>query len=589
MGGRNAGVAGGCEGGRDAGNDLKRNVVQGEAVELFGSAGKDHGVAAFEAHDGLTLLGEGNQPLVDLGLRNDAAAAVLAEGDELAIGRAVAEEGGVDEVVVEDGVGPFEDFDRAEGDEAGIARAGTNEIDTTGCHWYQNNSMQPNSPTPMLIKPDLRRRLKQRYEEAQRLSGRALPDYHQIHLLLADCVRADPGNSLYLEAVLANLRKRDGARRRESWFSRWFGRRKPAAGAAANRAGASLEDQIDSGTRSTQYSVLAGAAEALWNRSGDAGLLQELAIAAGECDLEEVEERYWRAAADAAPQDVEIVRGQARALGRRGKFDAAAVAWRQLLSLRSGDAEATSALGELLPATDQANDIGAARQVWEKEPHSVVAGLRLGEALIRGWQFDEAEKVLADVQAATGGDLRVLEERENLQLARSEHRLTMARRRAASDTHPKAETLVARLQDEHCRLEIDIFNLRTERLPRDWSMRLELARRLKRAGNFSGAVQRLAEALKLRPDEPAVLIELGECWQHLRQFTRALEFYEKAKAGAETSEPGGESSKLASYRMAVLAAAMGQREFAREHFRMVVSADAHFKDARQRLDKLEAN
>jgi tetratricopeptide (TPR) repeat protein len=588
MRGRNAGIAGGCKGGRNAGDDFERNLVQGEAVELLGSAGKDHGVAAFEAHDRRIELGQGNQPLVDLGLRNDAAGAVLAEGDAQAIGPAVAENGRVDEVVVEDGVGPLEDFDRAERDQAWIARPGANEINTTSCHCYQNNSMPGNSPTPTLINPDLRRRLQQRYEEAVRLSGRALPDYHQIHVLLSDCLRADPGNILYLDAVLANLRKRDAGARGESWFSKWFSRRKPAA-AGASQAAASAGNQPDSGIQSAQWSVLTGAPEALWNSSADASLFRDLAIAAGECDLEEVEERYWQAAAEAAPGDVEIARGRARALSRRGKFGEAAAAWLRVQSLRSGDAEATAALGEMLPTGNPSGDVTAQRQAWEKEPHSVVAGLRLAEALIRGSQFDEADRVLADVQSAAGGDLRVLEERENLQLARSEHRLAIARQRAASDLHPKAESLVARLEDEHHRLEIDIFNLRAERLPRDWSMRLELARRLKRSGNFSGAVQRLAEALALRRDEPKVLIEMGECWQHLRQFVRALEFYEKAKTAAEMMEPGGEAYKLASYRAAVLAAAMGQREFAREHFRMVVSADAHFKDARQRLDKLEAN
>ena len=439
----------------------------------------------------------------------------------------------------------------------------------------------------MLIKPDLRRRLQQRYEEAVRLGGRALPDYHQIHVLLSDCLRADPGNILYLDAVLANLKKRDGAERPETWFGRWFSKRKPGAAGASPAAG-SAENKPESGAASAEWSVLTGAPETLWNSSADANVLRDLAIAAGECDLDEVEERYWQAAAEAATGDIEIARGRARALGRRGKFGEAAAAWQRVQNLKSGDAEATAALGELLPAGNSSDDVTAQRQAWEKE-HSVVAGLQLAEALMRGGRFDEADSVLADVQSAAGGDLRVLEERENLQLARSEHRLAVARRRAATDLHPKAESLVARLEDEHHRLEIDIFNLRAERLPRDWSMRLELARRLKRSGNFSGAVQRLAEALALRPDEPAVLIELGECWQHLRQFVRALEFYEKAKAAAEANEPGGEAYKLASYRMAVLAAAMGQREFAREHFRMIVSADAHFKDARQRLDKLEAS
>ena len=64
----------------------------------------------------------------------------------------------------------------------------------------------------------------------------------------------------------------------------------------------------------------------------------------------------------------------------------------------------------------------------------------------------------------------------------------------------------------------------------DWNLPGDL----KRAGNYSGAIQRLEEAHALaetRADKSLaaeVLLELGECWQHLRQFGKALEFYRQA-------------------------------------------------------------
>jgi tetratricopeptide (TPR) repeat protein len=179
-----------------------------------------------------------------------------------------------------------------------------------------------------------------------------------------------------------------------------------------------------------------------------------------------------------------------------------------------------------------------------------------------------------------------LEEREKLQMAKSNQRLAIARRWKEFDAHPKAQTLATQLEGEHQRLEIEIWNNRTERMPNDWSVRLELARRLKQVGNFSGAIQRLEEAQKLKVNHPGAFIELGECFQHLRQFEKALHLYEQAVSKAETLSSNDEVLKLARYRTGVLATALGQRDFARQNLQALVTADPGFKDARQRLDKL---
>jgi tetratricopeptide (TPR) repeat protein len=441
------------------------------------------------------------------------------------------------------------------------------------------------SPLPLLIKPDLRRRLQQRYEEAQRLMGHESPDFGQIHQLLAECLHIDVGNTLYLDALMANLQRREAARRRKSWVNRVLDGLLGRGRAKAPR-GTDLEPM----RATTEQSILRSAADRLWQSPTDAELLKALAQAAGEANLDQAELRYWQLAAARAPQVAEIARGLAETLSRLGRFDDAAAEWARLLSVAPGDAAATAALAVLQPPASQApSELAALRQAWKNQPGNSEAGLKLADALIAAEQFAEAENVLADVQSAAGGDLKVLEEREKLQMAKSSQRLAIARRWRAHDPHLKAQAMLTQLEGEHQRLEIEMWNSRTERMPNDWSVRLELARRLKQVGNFSGAIQRLEEAQKLKVDHPGAFIELGECFQHLRQFDKALELYEQAVSKAQLLSSNDEILKLARYRTGVLATALGQRTFARQHFEALVAADPNFKDARQRLDKLAVN
>jgi tetratricopeptide (TPR) repeat protein len=446
--------------------------------------------------------------------------------------------------------------------------------------------MSANSPLPLLIKPDLRRRLQQRYEEALRLTAREPPDFGQIHQLLAECLHIDVGNTLYLDALIANLQRRDAAKRNQSWLARLMGVwRNQGSGKPTARGTA-----IVSARETAEQSILRSAADRLWQSPADAELLTSLAKAAGDANLDETELRYWQLAAERAPQSAEISRGLAETLSRLGRFDESIAEWGRSLSLAPGDAVATAALGVLQPPPSQLPaDLSALRHAWKSQPGNSAAGLKLADALITAEQFAEAEKVLTDVQSAAGADLKVLEEREKLQLAKSSQRLAIARRWKAHDSHPKAQALLTQFEGEHQRLEIEIWNNRTERMPNDWSVRLELARRLKQVGNFSGAIQRLEEAQKLKVNHPGALIELGECFQHLRQFEKALGMYELAVSKAGSLSSNDEVLKLARYRTGVLAAALGQRTFARQHLEALVAADPGFKDARQRLDKLGVN
>ena len=422
-------------------------------------------------------------------------------------------------------------------------------------------------PPSLLITPDKRRRLQQRYEEAMRLAAWPKCDRAAVHEILAECVRDDPGSALYLDALLANLRqwqpKPEG-----SWLSSWFGR---AKGNASSRA-----------HPGSPHSLLSNAPSLLRDRFGDVTVLCQLAEAAAECDLDDIELRYLTEARRIAPDDAITLRQLARCLTRQGRFEEAIEPWHLLLELNAdtdADAEATTAVADLKPSARAAEVLG------DTAPPATDSLLSTARQLLTAGRFAAAEQCLARAQQASGGDLAILAEREDLRLAHSQLRLIVARRRAESDLHPKAQLLVGRMEQEHNRLEIDIFHLRSERHPHDQRLKLELARRLKRAGNYSGAIQRLEEALADAALASEVNLELGECWQHLRQFGKALAYYRQA---AECSSAGDHRPTLlaALYRIGVLAAAMNEPAEAKAALTRLLAIEPGYKDARERLDKL---
>ena len=547
----NARIAGRSKCGSHARDNFEGNSVGDQAIQLLGGMGENHGVAALEANDRLALPRVLTEQAVDLGLRFDPPATVLAKRDQNCIMPAMAENRRIDQVVIRNDIGPPQQFDRAQRHQARIARPRPDQIDFTDRHSFQNNLMPADPPASPLITPDLRRRLQQRYEEAVRHLNQQPTDHARVHELLAECLRADPGNILYLDALLANLRQwQPSSQDRDNWF-RWW---KSSGGKSTEYSVLSTQYFADGAIdQIIAQRLLLRAPELLHDGFNDSATLVGLAAACAASDFDQAEVRYLQTARQAASEDVDVLRLLARTLTRQGNFEETALLWPKLQS-QQPDAESQQAIADL-----QA----------EKN-------------------YESADRLLAEAGAAGGENLAVRREREELRLSRAEQQLAIARRRAASDKHPKAQSLVPRLEAELLRQQIEILHLRCERLPGDMHLRLELARKLKQAGNYSGAIQRLEEVRSDAVLAAEVLLELGECWQHLRQFEKALDFYWQAI----TTSNGNQQPRpmvAALYRVGVLAAAMGKASEAREALTRLVEKDHGYKDARERLDKLPAN
>ena len=147
LGDGDAGVGGRGDAGGDAGDDLERDAGLAQQLRLLAAAAEHERVAALEAHDAPARAGVLEQERVRGLLRDLRARALLADVDELGVRARVRERLGRDQAVVEDHVGLRDQLDGADGQQAGVAGAGADEVDDPA-HAASSSARRSTSPAP---------------------------------------------------------------------------------------------------------------------------------------------------------------------------------------------------------------------------------------------------------------------------------------------------------------------------------------------------------------------------------------------------------------------------------------------------------
>ena len=132
MGDRNAGISGRCDGGGDAGNDLKRDARRPALLRLFSAPTEDERIAALQPCHRLALFGLRDQQGIDVRLPHRVLGARLADIDLFGVGTDMLEQGGVREPIVHHDIGGAQQLHAAHGDQSGIARPGPDQVDGSG-------------------------------------------------------------------------------------------------------------------------------------------------------------------------------------------------------------------------------------------------------------------------------------------------------------------------------------------------------------------------------------------------------------------------------------------------------------------------
>ena len=475
------------------------------------------------------------------------------------------------------------------------------------------------------MSPSKRKRLQQCFERANELANKDKPDFDYAHDLYSQAVVNDPGNLVYVEAMLSNLQKKFKNNKKGSRFS--FGGKKAFKEAVAE------EDW---------KAIFKEGLELLKSNPWDTQTLREIARACAFNRYNEVELRYLKNALDGKPKDVEVNRHCAQSLARMGQFDMAIACWNRVAEKTKSE-EAEKMMSELtlaktmgMPASveaigatgdrpmspmpqaapteaDEPQSAGEAieegpseavdeqpeeeprreivlndRQKLEKaireDPGEIENYLRLAELHSAERRYPDAEKVLADAIKAIGASLKLELAFEDAQIRSAKARVAIAEQRAASAKSDESMELVSKLRNDLNRLELDIYEKRCQRYPERHRLRYDLGVRLRRSGNFLEAIKAYEVARQDESSRVAATLEMGECWQQLKQYSKALKCYQAAIS--ESTELDGDRQKLALYRGAVLAAAVKKPDWARKWFQQLLELDSDFKDAAARLDKL---
>ena len=465
---------------------------------------------------------------------------------------------------------------------------------------HQHAAAQTPPPQGQAIPATLRRRLQSWFTHGQEKAAAGSFDYATD--MFSQCVEGDPASLDYLNAFLHNLHRK-------------YNNNKKGAGFTSAFKSSALKASLKKSSLKKDWPALFKTGlELLKLNPWDSNTLIQMAHACEAMHCLETELAWLRAALDVHPNDADINKQCAVALTKQGHFDQAIVCWARVEKARPGDDEALRAISDLQvrkteaqlarrnervaqAAADEAaaESAGPAairltrqqqlQQAITENPADLDSYIELAELHARDDRYNEAERILRGALEAAGGDLRIREAYEDMGLRRARYQVQVAEQRAADNPTDEAQNLAARMRQELNRLETEVFRTRTERYPNVVSWKVELGTRLKRAGNYSEAIKVFQPATNDPRRRGQVHLELGECFQQIKQYKLAMSNYEAAiDSLGDRGEP--ELRKKALYRAGVLAMGLEDLNLAEKHLTELAGLEYGYRDVAERLDRI---
>lgn len=407
--------------------------------------------------------------------------------------------------------------------------------------------------------------------------------------LFATCVAGDPASPVYAQAFLDALAKKFAGKRKKGALSSLL-----TAGSRGN-----IKRLVAAGE--IRKAVKVGV-DTLKNNPDDLGCILGLADACGAAGCLDSQGWFLRRALDVSPRDVAVNQHCAAFKERLGEFEQAVACWQRIADQKSVKELAEREIARLsvekakrklegrdgVPQQqgDKSSPIEQLRKRVSDSPTDTEAAFELADLLEREAGPEEAEKVLVTALAATGNSLKVQEHLEDRQLRWAKRRVMIAEKNVEQQKTAAAQETLLKLQKQLLKQEIDVYSARTERYPENSGWKYELAMRLKAANRPADAIAFFQKVQQDTRRRGLVALELGECFQKIKQYRLALQNYQIAVD--ELDEREVEMRKRALYRAGVLAAALKDHDAAHQYLSTLAGIDFNYRDVAERLAKLGA-
>lgn len=425
--------------------------------------------------------------------------------------------------------------------------------------------------------------------------------------MFGTCVNLKPEHVVYRQTLRGCTQKK-------------YNDNKTGAGALAKAKLMGLRSRIKKAKSKSDWEDMDKAAEeGLLINPWDAGLNCDVGEAAQQREFMDVAEFAYKAAYDCDRKNKELATKYAEILEARGKYtDASTVltivskldpndmeVQRKIIRLQAQettvkggfeDAESTQDVrlkgsqaankgraGETVaPGQSEEDDL---RHAIRREPDRIEHHHKLATYYRREKKFDQALEVLNKVLQMSGGDVAYREQIEDVELDILRKNRDIARENAATDE--TARKNYEELERELAKRELTVFLSREERYPQDMKLKMELAIRLMRFGKFVEAIPRLQKASNDTRLAGPAFARLGTCFFKDNKLTLARGQLERATPHL-SHDKDAKLFKETWYTLARVYEELKETDKAEAAYGEILVVDYEYKDARQRLEQLQA-
>ena len=440
-----------------------------------------------------------------------------------------------------------------------------------------------------------RKRIQQIFDHAAIQFNQKNYDYASD--LYIQCVAADPGNMVYVQAFLENLKKKYSNNKKGDGmaFFKIGGPRKAAKKALGNK---DYVVSIENGLQALRFNP--------WDVT-TLTILWEASLGLG---FTEVPLAYMKIALEGNPKDITVNKSLAEALKNLHRYNEAISCWRRIEQVRgNADDETQRSITELIVAKnvyesggkmkeDQrakaviTTDASGGRVEMTQEeylkkqirerPKDSKRYIALADLYIANEDFKTAAAVLEDAVKQTGetDNREILDKMEDSTVRYMRQNLIELERKEG-----KATEKWKKFRYELNLKELEIWQGRCERYPNNLSFKYELGMRYKLNRQYKEAIMQFQIAQNEPRRKGLCCLELGLCFGKIGQYVMAITAFDEAIANIPDRD--AENKKRCYYEAGDMAYKANNVDEAEKYLKSLAAMDFNYKNVAELLDKIE--
>ena len=447
--------------------------------------------------------------------------------------------------------------------------------------------------TDSTISPKTRERLQQLFVRGNEQMSRGGYEYAD-DIYFTPCVKEDPGNPIYAATFLANLRKKFGEKRKT----------------ISTVIAAGKRMVIDAQKPET---IFQACVDALKSNPWDIDTL----ISAGKScqDLDHLKSAlvYFQSAVDADPNHIGANTACCMALREVADFEAALACVHRILKQRPDDREAkqllqkitiertihkgkyatgtsrdiVESIGKTIPETEDV--MGRTLTVGDqierriaKNPKDTANYVELARWYYTQHDPDKAEESYARAVNVSNNDPKMVELLLEAQKKRLHIKALRLKEEYEGEPNEKLKAIFLAARNRYDAKSMELAEHRVKHYPKHAGYRFDYGILLQRDEQVNEAIAEFQIA-KTDPDLAGdCLLELGRCFQMIRQYKLAMTHYHEAVQVLAS----GENKKKALYLAMKLAFTLEKYDQAEEYAHQLAAVDFSYRDLAEMLEQI---